>query len=237
MTEGKIREKKTINTFRIVYGVLLAVFIATIIVLFVCAPAIKVVDHELNYGYTDIDGTLSCDLIVEFNKEVPDGSLIVKFYDINKKYIETKTIDFDGGSKTIRLNINVDRDVEMYEIIDVEFSSASGEELADTSILYTVASILLYFVSIPLGLFISALTLSCKIYEYEGHEIIVYAGYYKHYIKVDGEKFDEHNTIRSFTPITLSCALPTEEMVKATITLSNRISVKINDRLVKPIKK
>ncbi len=82
--------------------------------------------------------------------------------------------------------------------------------------------------------FISACLLtSYRAYEYEGKLIIVYAGFYYHYLKINGEVTDEHNTIMTFTPIQLSCTLDDGTAVAANITLTNRISLKINNRLYK----
>lgn len=50
-----------------------------------------------------------------------------------------------------------------------------------------------YFI-IVLLILISFFTLNYKIYDYNGTQIIVYAGASLHYIKVNGVKFDEHNT-------------------------------------------
>lgn len=52
-------------------------------------------------------------------------------------------------------------------------------------------------------------------------------------------KYDEHNTLSSFTPIVLKTTRDDGMVITATISLTNRIAVKINDKLidaVKPIK-
>lgn len=95
------------------------------------------------------------------------------------------------------------------------------------------------FISIDIfffAFFISSLFLSCKYYVYEGRDIIVYAGFYHHYMTVDGRRVDEHNTITSFTPIILSCTLPEGTHLFATVSLTNRISLKINDMLYTVVK-
>lgn len=81
--------------------------------------------------------------------------------------------------------------------------------------------------------FICSLLLTYKNYQYNEYEIIVYASWYHHYIKINGEKYDEHNTIATFTPIILSCTLDDCTDIMATITLTNRISLKINNKLFK----
>lgn len=84
--------------------------------------------------------------------------------------------------------------------------------------------------------FIASLLLSCKVYNYNGYEIIVYAGWFHNYIKVNGSIADEYNTISSWTAIILSCALDDDTELKATISLSNRIALKINNKLYKETK-
>ena len=69
-------------------------------------------------------------------------------------------------------------------------------------------------------------------YEHNGQTIEIYAGYYNHYIKVNNEKYDEHKTLVTFSPIVLSCTLESGDKMQATISLTNRVSLKINDKLL-----
>lgn len=82
-----------------------------------------------------------------------------------------------------------------------------------------------------LAFFIGSLFLSYRVYNYNSNEIIVYAGWYHHYIKVNGEKSDEHNTVFFYVPIILSCRLNDGTELEATISVMNRIALKINNRL------
>lgn len=75
--------------------------------------------------------------------------------------------------------------------------------------------------------------MSYKRYTYKNNEIIVYAGVYHHYIKINKEIFDEHDTIISYSPIKLSCLLNDGTDIVATISLTNRITLKINNKLYK----
>ena len=88
-------------------------------------------------------------------------------------------------------------------------------------------------IAIALPFFIGSLFLSCKKYRYNGSNIVVYAGWFHHYLKMDGEVLDEHNTFVTFTAIVLSCTLNDGTRLQATISLTNRIALKINDRLYK----
>lgn len=87
---------------------------------------------------------------------------------------------------------------------------------------------------IPSGVLmvISTLLLSYKEYVVDGKTISVYAGFCHHTLKINGEIYDEHNTIITFTPITLSTTLENGSKIEATISLTNRISVKLNDKIL-----
>lgn len=99
---------------------------------------------------------------------------------------------------------------------------------------YELWELTVFFIGIELFIilfFICALSLSCKTYTYKDYEIIVYAGWFHHYIKVNKEIVDEHNTLISYVPITLETTLDSEEKIFARISTFNRISLKINDKL------
>lgn len=82
------------------------------------------------------------------------------------------------------------------------------------------------------SIFVCTLCLHCKTYMFRGNSIVVYAGFCNHYIKANGVKCDEHNTLISFTPIVMSCKLDDGTMLQATISMSNRIALKANDKLL-----
>lgn len=96
-----------------------------------------------------------------------------------------------------------------------------------------VASFIEFFI---LLIFICTLCMKCKAYSYNGYQIVVYAGASQHYIKVNGIKFDEHNTWISYSPIYLNCTLDDGTDVDVTISKSNKIALKINNRLYKETK-
>lgn len=98
---------------------------------------------------------------------------------------------------------------------------------------FTLAMCCIFADIFILTFLISACLYSCKLYEYNGNVIVVYAGHSHHYIKVNGVKMDEYITSISFTPIRLSCTLEDGTNISATVSLTNRISLKINDRLYK----
>ena len=91
--------------------------------------------------------------------------------------------------------------------------------------------IVIVFDIVTFAFFIGSLTLNCKVYTYNGKEIIVYAGWSNHYIKVDGEIMDEYRAFIFLTPIELSCYLSDGTALYTTISLTNRIKLKINGNL------
>lgn len=97
--------------------------------------------------------------------------------------------------------------------------------------LWDLMIFLIYFELIIFIWFICALSLSCKVCTYKNYQIIVYAGWFHHYIKVNEEIVDEHNTLITFVPITLETTLDSGEKIFARISTFNRITLKINDKL------
>lgn len=88
------------------------------------------------------------------------------------------------------------------------------------------------FIWIALTFLCALLIRNYKSYIYNGKKIIVYSGFYHHYLKVDGQIVDEENTSISFTPIFLNYNL--DENIQAKISISNSISIKINGILQRP---
>ena len=82
-----------------------------------------------------------------------------------------------------------------------------------------------------LTFFILSLKHKCKKYVYNGREIVIYSGWYHHYLKVDDEIEDEHNSHYSRIPIELWCNLNDGTELYASISPSNSIKLKINGKL------
>ena len=125
---------------------------------------------------------------------------------------------FYGYGKTFSTTFFVDGEVDSYKILTGKFCAANEKDHM-TIILFICGDIFIF------AGFVCSLFLSCKAYEYNGDEIVVYAGWYHHYIKINGVKTDEHNTLMYMTPILLSCTLEDGTDLQATITLTNRISL------------
>ena len=79
-------------------------------------------------------------------------------------------------------------------------------------------------------MFLYSLLLSYKIYHYNGKTIVVYAGHWNHYIKIDGVLLDEHKSFTKWFTIYLS-GTHENAIFEAKITNLGRISLKINNKL------
>lgn len=219
-------EKKKLLIHRAIWFTLLLIGIIIPIAL-TNAPTdnVEIVDDNgyINYYYESLDKT-NCKIEVTFNVKVDSGYITVAFYDSNNRLLSKENGYFYGYNKTLSSTFSVDGKVDSYEILDYDISVYN-----DTA--YFISMIFIYIDIVIFMFFISSLLLSYKAYDYYGCEIVVYAGWYHHYIKVNGRMVDEHNTLISFTPISLSCTLYDGTDIEAIITMSNRISLKINNQL------
>ena len=169
--------------------------------------------------YSYIDKT-ACKIDITFNMSVSSGDVTINFYDSGNNLLSTSTTYFISYGNYIEDEyISINGKVDSYEII-----SYSVEPTNHLFIIYILLPFSLIF-------FISSLFVSYKKYSIYGNEIIVYAGFYHNYIKINGEKYDEYNTT-SYTPIYLSCIF-NENLIEVKISMSNRISTKLNGKLLK----
>lgn len=188
-------------------------------------PELEIVDDNgyIDYYYEYIDET-SVDIYITFNRNVNSGYATIKYYDASNRFLETiRSYFYAYNEKTAESSyISVNGKVDTYEIVSYEFEPANSSRL-----LY----ILLLF-AIPM--FIGAALLSYKEYDYNGKKISVYAGWFHHTLRVNGAICDEHNTLMSRTPIKLSTTLDDGTVLDATVSLTNRISLKANNKLIIP---
>ena len=94
--------------------------------------------------------------------------------------------------------------------------------------------IMLIILSILGGMIIIVLVwlgASCAEYDYEGKKILVYCGFYHHFMQIDGTVVDEHNTLLYITPINLSNIDESGVDYESEISLTGRIKMKINGKL------
>lgn len=183
----------------------------------------KVKDGNINTTYYSSLNESSCEIQLECNRRVDGATAEICFYATeNLTYpICTKTVEMFGIGDTLSAYVhNIPDNVKSFQI-----KSITIQDNISRLLIFSCACLpaLLFF--------ISALLLSCNVYIYNDKKIVVYAGWYHHYILINGEKYDEHNTLISFTPITLTATLDDGSEVKATISLTNRVALKINGKL------
>ncbi len=215
-------EQKKIRIWRIV---LLSLFLLTLLWLFIyIAMPAKVKDGNIKTTYYSSLNESSCEIQLECNRRVDGATAEICFYATeNLTYpICTKTVEMFGIGDTLTAYVHdIPDNVKSFQIKSITIQKDNINCL-----------LIVNCVCLPaLLFFISALLLSCNVYLYNDKKIVVYAGWYHHYILVNGEKYDEHNTITFFTPILLSATLDDGSEVKATISLTNRIALKINGKL------
>lgn len=220
-----MKEKKFIKTNRIIFLALLLLNIFIPIVLTSFQTELELVDSNLYCDYDDNTGYSNCEIELIFNKNISSGSVAVYFYDESDNLITSETAYFFETNSVVVDEITyINGNVASYELDYLDFNA----ELGFLDFVY-----LFYcFIPVTILLFIHSLLLCYRKYEYGEQILEVYAGYYNRYIKVNGEKYDEHKTLSTFSPIILSCTLDSGEKIQATISLTNRISLKINDKLL-----
>ena len=184
-------------------------------------PELKVIDYEgyINDYYSILDET-SVTIYIKFNRKVNSGYATIIYYDDANNPLETKKSFFDAyGEKTAKSYEYISGKVSSFELKSYNFDTA-------------FTGTWIYFLLFPaIIMLIGSLLLRYREYDYNGKKISVYAGWSHHTLRIDGELCDEHITIMSYTPLKLSTTLDDNIKIEATISLSNRISLKINDKL------
>ena len=224
-------EKKKLLLYRVVCGCLFLLSVIIPVIIFTLPPSdINLIDDSgYLVNYWDYIDESECEIEIFFDGNVDSGSLLAEFFDSDGYSLGVYTEEFFAFDNSASVTFFVDGYVDSYNIVNCYYN------VYDDNYIGIVWSV---FIGLfMLLLFVSSLLLSCKVYDLYGHEIIVYAGCYHHYIKIDGELYDEHNTLTSFSPIYMSCALGDDYFIEATISLWNRISLKVNNKLYLVYKK
>ena len=218
-----MKEKTKVLVHRLTWLIITCLIVFIPIIINCAQPKLSIVDDVayIDDYYEYLDET-SIDMSITFNREVNSGYVTINFYDNLGNLSDTKEIYFYAfGDKTVEDNyIFVKGDVDSYEIVSYEFTTP------------TIGEWIYYFLLISIPMLIDALLVVYKEYDYKGKKLSVYAGFYHRTLRIDGEKCDEHNTIVAFSPIYLSTTLEDGTKVEATITLTNRVSLKLNDKLL-----
>ena len=219
----QLPERKKLRIQRIIF---LSVFLVTLLWLFIYAvrPA-KAEDSRMETTYYSSLNESSCTIEIDCNRKVRAATAQIEFYATEGARLPlcTQTVELHGyNTSTLTAYAHdIPGNAEAFKITKIDI------EKSNTNCLLIIAC-----ACIPsLYLFFCTMCLSCNVYRYKDTKIVVYAGWYHHYILINGEKYDEHNTLISFTPITLTDTLDDGSEVKATISLTNRVALKINGKL------
>ena len=214
--QKKIRKRLVVATIFLFIAVF-AFFISMIRPAKITHYQCSIIDYYSTLNETD------CKIEVECNRDVSGGIAKISFFEDNSTTpCSTQYIQLFGNNDNFLWSyISVPGKVTKYKLESYDMQKKIA---IDPLILLLVCLTALLF-------FICALLLSCNVYIYNDKKIVVYAGWYHHYLLIDGEEYDEHNTLTYFTPITLSATLDDGSEVKATISLTNRIALKINGKL------
>lgn len=189
------------------------------------------VDDECYIEYYELIDSTWCEVYVTFEEEVDPGDISVAFYDENGYLLEKRVAPFaidTAESNTLYSVFYVNGYVDSYEIVDTsDIQPASyGNYLGFYAFLWIWAGIRLIYV-IP-GIILT-LCLSCKTYQYNNDSILVYAGYFKYYLKVNGVVYDQKFALMSFIPIQLECTTPSGNQIEVFIpSFTKRFSMKVN---------
>ena len=220
-----MNERKKIKIHRYIWLLITLLIIFIPIIVNACQPELEIVDDNgyISNYYSSLDKT-SVEIDITFNRNVDSGYATIKFYDASNHLLETERAYFYGyDEKTVHNSyISVNGKVDSYEIVSYDFDTTNNSRF-----LYA-------FLIVAIPMLICSLCLSYKEYDYNGQIISVYAGWFHHTLRVNGELCDEHNTLFSWTPIFLSTTLNDGTVLAATISHANRIALKANNRLITP---
>ncbi|MDE6356273.1 MAG: hypothetical protein K2L67_03420 [Clostridia bacterium] len=167
--------------------------------------------------------------VATFSEEVVEADIEFVFYDSNDMIVETKTVHFKGPGEVLRARIpSLSSSVTTYEAVAFEVYYESTYAM--------IVYILVVVDVILLALFIQTLTLSCKIYYHNGNEILVYAGFTRRYLKINGFMVEERSTAFTYGMINFYSTLSDGSSVWASITRMNRITLRVNNQVLTEVK-
>lgn len=234
-------EKKKILTRRyVLLGILLLGIITSVIIagcFFIDGPPKKLEIKEDYGSINDYDESLDktryyISILCEqtFNSSANFANAKVAFYDADGNMLEETETTFSGTEGFLSAELVVNGKVAYHKITDYDIKAVKNLRRPLFAALLTLALSFLGRDMFILGFFIASLFLSYKEYEYNGNKIVVYAGWYHNYIKLNGTKISEQNTLMPFQVITLSCKSNEGDDIQATISMTNKISLKINEQ-------
>ena len=225
--KNMIKEKKTLLILRVVFGVLLLAGIVGAILVYRHFDA-RIVDKVWDGEYNAETNTTECYVEVELNVVVVDARIQVALYNEagDELDIVTKTCECDENFAYAVFNVR--GNVAICELLAYDITYESNTEFVLG--IGIIVNVMLF------ALFFQSLTMSCRIYDYNGSEILVYAGFMHRYLKVNGVKVDERSTAFTYGTVSLNFMMPDGAAVWASITRMNRITLRVNNQILPEVK-
>ncbi len=230
-----MEELKTIKKSKIISAVISLVIFFIPIFISIARPSLKIIENESSMEtiYYDSLNETSCYISLKFNRDVKDGYATIKFFDASHKLLSTNDVSFYSYNKTAnsKMPYSINGNVKYFEIVSYSFKA---DNVISNLLLFGITYTTLLTPAIIVFLF--SFRLSYKEYDVNGRKVSVYAGWFNHTLKCDGKIYDEHITELALTPIHLSTTLEDGTNIDVSISLSNIIAVKVNNRLIQPNK-
>lgn len=229
-------EKRRVLTNKLVWAALLMIGIAMFfITAFVILQSVSVVSDKLTVTeYNEKADFTRFDYEITFDKAVDMGAVTVEIYDDENQLIRTQLRLFFNSEDNVRTLVSP-------TVVQGKIGYCKVVEWSDIRVSkttkYIAWSVLIVIDLIMLAIFIASMFLNSKTYIYDDKEIVVYAGWFNYYIKVDGQLLDKCKAVCRRSAINLSCTLQDGAEINSTISFSKRIALKINGELVNEIKK
>ena len=232
-------EKKKLLLFHIVTFITMIVFIIIPIVVPNIHKEVKLQDHEGALVFYNSDANLTtCEITLQFYDKVESGTAVIVFYDENENVLEEREVEFEvvyynyKSPRRDRIltssNIDVSGKVESYEVKSYDNIPAKNWN----KYLIPIFSLLAVFM---FGYFLLSLRNKCKEYTLNNTNILVYACFSEHYVKVNGNKVVVDKWL-SLKPLELTFTLEDGTNAKVVYDILNRISLYINDNLYEETK-
>lgn len=217
-----MKERKKISRLKKIWGLITLLIIILPIIITFLKPKLTLVSSSLE---KEDSSTTLYELTLLFNQRVDYGDVKIILYDSEGQIVDEITEFFNHSGKEVSSLLTIDKDFESYVV-----------ESYDFEIQYSI--FLLYILlGITLPIFISTFFIQYKEYKFKDNIISVYAGYTYHFLKINGEIYDEYRELFSLTPIKLNTILDDNTKIEATISTSNHIFLKINDKLYNKLNK
>ena len=234
-----ITEKKKILLWQIVTFITMIVFIIIPIVVPSIHKEVNLLDHKGELvSYNQAADLTTCEITLTFNNKVESGTAVIVFYDENENVLEEREVEFEfvyynyKSPRRDRIltssNINVSGKVKSYEVKSYDNIPAKNWN----KYLIPIFSLLAVFM---FGYFLLALRNKCKEFTLNNTNIIVYACFSEHYVKVNGNKVVVDKWL-SLKPLELTFTLEDGTNAKVVYDILNRISLYINDNLYEETK-